>query len=149
MHKLLVAIAFVALLSQISSKKWKVEQTSDKHFNDILERFNDQIVVDTKLHQVDGLSKPEGKVFHLAGGCNECLIAVDYCTCTKRQCFREAPSEEFVCQVVGATSRNMCKLAKHDGKSLVLWKYNYSKTDDKQKPYRLEISWIRFVQYSG
>ena len=85
-------LSVVLLLLGVAAclQDWRVVETSDSHFNEVMNRFDDKVVVHVKTEDS----------FNLTGGCNECTITSGKYECTERQCFREAPSETFVSQIV-------------------------------------------------
>ena len=107
---------------------------------------------DNVMHAVEGVSGAPDDSVAVHGGCNECLINVGVCACTTRQCLRASPSEQFVCDVVGASTANMNRMRNFDGSTLILWRVTYNKNEDQatkaRLPFKLAVSWIRFTKTS-
>ena len=132
-----VSIVLLVLLgTSLCLQDWRVAETSDAHFNEIMNKFNDVVLV-----------HPESEdKFHVTGGCNECTLTSGSFDCTQRQCFREAPSEKFVSKIVAAP-KNFKRLATASGNQLVLFGIYWAKSDSKITKHSLKVDWIRFIKY--
>ena len=135
MSKVTIAL-FIGLMvaSSVQSLTYRVIETSDPAQNSILDKFNDIVLV----------TKVEGDRFALSGTCNGCTISEGgECMCTKRACFRETLSEDFICSVVGSkTSFN--KLLHFGGKAVIAWNNHFVPSEVPRLKYQFKSEWIRF-----
>ena len=94
MKVIAILCLLMLIVSGTVSRDWIVVDTSNKDFNDIMKRFNDRMIL-----RIEG--EGEERSFSVIGGCNVCSFSSSslVCRCTKRMCFRETPSEMFMCEV--------------------------------------------------
>ena len=61
-----------------------------------------------------------------------------------RMCFRETPSEGFICKVV-AQKKVMEGMRRQNSEHYVAWKIWYEKSPAGSRvPYSMKVQWIRF-----
>ena len=130
--RLLVLLSLAAVA--LAAKEFLVLETSDAGFNAVMHRFNDRMSVKVE----------EGSV-SILGGCNVCSLDDSLsCKCTKRLCFRETPSEDFMCEVL-AQKQVLENLRQREDSHQVVWRIGYEKTEPGSRiPYSLKVQWIRF-----
>ena len=98
---LVCSMLLLCLATSSLGKKYLVLNTTDKSFNDIMFKFNDHVTVTPGTESADG--KSHAGFYTLSGTCNTCTIdpKKKTCGCTKIMCFRQGPSEQFVCDALG------------------------------------------------
>ena len=133
--RVLVVLSLAAV--SLSAKEYVVIETSDPSFNEVMNRFNDRMSVVIE----DGASGS----FSILGGCNTCSLDDSLnCSCTKRMCFRETPSEGFMCELL-AQKKVMDEMRLQTSEHHVAWRISYEKNEVRSRiPYSMKVQWIRF-----